>query len=134
MRVRIPNGLLRAFTRRAKARFPREYIEMLYGREVKDGFEITAVVEPEQTANTTGVVWIEDADADTLDDTPRSPVLLGTIHSHPREADAAPSEFDWKRQVQSGDLITGICALWGEPLRSKVRFYEAQALLTIERG
>lgn len=138
MRVLINNNLLRGFIRRAKTVYPREYIELLYGRESRDRFHVTALFEPEQRSKARSVTWIEDADAETLDDTPRSPILLGTIHSHPKESDASPSEFDWKRQASSGDRIAGICALWrgaddSQPLKSKVRFYRADAMLTAHK-
>lgn len=138
MRVRVPKGLLQGFTTRAKRAYPKEYVELVYGKVVRNDYCIVAFVEPEQEATPHFVMWMEDEDADTLDDSPRSPILLGSIHSHPRETDASPSEFDWRRQSRSGDQIAGICAIWrkdeGQPLRSHVRFYVADALLDVERS
>lgn len=129
---------MRGFVRRAKARYPKEFVELIYGREVRDGFKILALVEPEQEGKVKSVTWMEDEDAETLDDTPSSPVLLGTLHSHPKVSEASPSEFDWARQLRSGDRVAGICALWrGDdataPLKSRVRFYRADALITVEK-
>lgn len=138
MRVRISANLLRGFTKRAKVLYPMEYVELAYGRQVRNDFVILALMPPEQDANTGSVVWTEDEDTDTLDDSNSSPVLLGPIHSHPRENEASPSEFDWKAQRTGGYLIAGICAIWrkGEdgPLKSRVQFYLANALLDMEKS
>ena len=133
MLIRCDKNLIRGFVRRAKQRWPREYVELIYGHCAKDKCLITMLIEPEQQGKSNMVIWWEDEDAEHLDDLPAQPHLLGVIHSHPRDRDAAPSEFDWVNQRES--RIAGICALWKPPdkgIHSRVRFYAANALLKME--
>lgn len=137
MRVSVDKRLLRGFVRRAKRRYPNEYIEALFGWPDKDGFKVVALEEIEHEA---------DNETCTFDASDMQPFekrgkafRLGTIHSHPDEAEGIPSEHDWRSQRDQSEAVAGICCIWpqqmkrGRQLRTKVHFYLANALLDVDR-
>lgn len=134
MRVRIDAKLLRSFVGRAKRRFPLEYIESLFGTSNHDGFCVQALEEIEHDAEK-DAVFFEGEDVPPLEKRGRL-FRLGTIHSHPNDIDSSPSEYDWAAQRDRAEAVSGICCVYKDKkgcLRSRTRFYLANALLDIER-
>lgn len=137
MRVQIDARLLRGFVRRCKRRYPNEYIEGLFGWQNKDGFKIVALEEIEHEADNETVTY-DASDIQPFEKRGRAQ-RLGTIHSHPDEAEGIPSEHDWLSQRDQSEAVAGICCIWpvktkrGQQLRTKTHFYLANALLDVER-
>lgn len=134
MRLIVNANLVNSFRRRAKRRFPSEYGEMVYGSVEPDG---TLVVQKFYRPSAVASVdhWFPQHVPATLDGWS----LLGDVHTHPSvwnedfQPGSQPSDNDWKRAVDEGHLLQGICAVWqtveNGPLHSQLRWYLGQAKL-----
>lgn len=141
MQVRIDRNLLRGFVRRAKRRFPDEYIETLFGYADGKTYTVRALEELEHSTDIEPNELVIEDEIEPCEKRGKY-LRLGTIHSHPQltadkriVADCAPSETDWIDQKEQWEVVTGICFLYqrGKQICSRTRFYLADALLDLER-
>jgi proteasome lid subunit RPN8/RPN11 len=110
MRIFCNRNVWRAFVRRAKRRFPKEYIEAAWGRTMKDGVHIYAFTDMEHVATKNSVIY--DPEENKEHELAEKLQYLGTIHSHPKYTDASPSENDWRDAMNEDEMTIGILAIW----------------------
>lgn len=138
MAIQIAKCVLRNFRRRALRRYPREYVETIWGRKTRGGFHIVAFQEMEHSSSTCHVDFDREELRSQVGRCDSGLICLGTIHSHPygelKECDCGPSEFDWNRFREDGEIVSGIYGLWRRKgkLRGRVRFFFAQAILEVK--
>ena len=134
MPLHISQKGLAAFRRRALRRYPKEYLETLWGCANADG-SISVVefcpVEIEEASEDAVETSDEDAGQYGIRDGPLT--QLGTIHTHPDGMDCAPSEEDWADVEESRELIMGILLIQKikTRLRTWTKFYFARALCSV---
>ena len=108
MRVLVSGDVLAAFRRRAVRRYPREYMETIWGKMVNGDAHIFSfqTIPHTGTRETCEYVYSdivsqrEDAEEDGL-------TMLGTIHTHP-DGGSGPSESDMETARTDGDMVSGI--------------------------
>ncbi len=126
MKVNVSQDVLSSFRRRALRRYPKEYMETIWGR-VKGGEAYIYAFHPIKQESDNESVKYEPADIEEQRDeeAPQEKMrLLGTIHTHP-DSGIEPSQSDWETARVDGDLIIGICQITTSKGRksSQVRFY-----------
>ena len=132
MQIYVDPKSLRQFRRRALRRYPKEYIEALWGTKNADNTWSIVAFQPID----------HEAKRDTVDhdyDDARygkregGLIRLGTIHSHPDRTDVSPSEGDWEYFKECGELLSGICAIKKHRHRRRtfIRFYRSRALCDV---
>lgn len=123
--------------RRARRRFPDEYIESIYGRSGKAGqVQICSFEAIDHDATRKNITdWDEN---DMPNGEKWGPLTcLGTIHTHPRVEEVSPSEDDWEFYEQQGETISAVCCFWRgkkRKVKSRVRFFFSQAILSVQYG
>ena len=126
VKVNVAIDVLRGYRRRALARYPREYMETLWGR-MRDGeVDIYACYPIDHKGTRDNCQYVgSDIEAQRDEDAPEHGLtLLGTIHSHP-DGSSGPSEADFVTAAGDGDIVSGICQILRHNgrRRSWVRFY-----------
>ena len=126
----IHRKVLAGFQRRALRRYPREYVESLWGLFNSDGSVSIIQFQPVAHEASTKAVFF-DTQARDFGERDGPLTRLGIVHSHPRSFDASPSEYDWAQSQESKELVTGICSIARRKIRLRccTKFYFAQALL-----
>ena len=125
MRVVVSKAELRKLRRRMRRAYPKERIEYLWGTLEGDTITISVFDQVKHTA-TTSTCEADECDHEMSQEAALECglVLMGTIHSHPSFADAAPSEGDHDYR-QDWEIVTGIVGVWRDKgrIRTHVRFY-----------
>ncbi len=126
MKVNVSQDVLSSFRRRALRRYPKEYMETIWGR-VKGGEAFIYAFHPIKHEGNKERITYEPVEIEEQreDEAPlEKMLLLGTIHTHP-DSDIEPSQSDWETARVDGDLIIGICQIVMTKRRksSRVRFY-----------
>jgi len=107
--VKISRRLLRQFTRRALAVYPKEYGELLYGTSQGESFRVKEMVQVPYL-NSTQHWWY---DRSKIESERSQGKYLGTLHSHPddatRDTTGIPSPEDWHLAFEGEEVIQGIC-------------------------
>jgi proteasome lid subunit RPN8/RPN11 len=126
MKVNVSQDVLSSFRRRALRRYPKEYMETIWG-QVKGGEGYIYTFHPIQHKSDTESVEYEPVEIEEQRDE-EAPLekmtLLGTIHTHP-DGSLEPSQSDWVTARVDGDVLIGICQIVMSNGRksSRVRFY-----------
>lgn len=133
-KVVIDRSLLTNFVARAKRRYPKEYIEALWGTIDGATVYIHALypVDHKGTPRRCSLPddWLEQqkqmAEEENL-------IMLGSLHTHP-DCYPVPSSDDLVDALGSGETIMGICELSNKNDRfsSKVSFWPCMAPLKVE--
>lgn len=128
MKVIVAADIIAAFRRRALRRYPREYMETIFGRATGGAVHIFAFHPIPHDATRAACYYApqeiesqrEDAEEHKLE-------LLGTIHSHP-DGGSSPSEEDWETAGSDGEIVSGICQILKRKnrLRCRIRFYAGE--------
>jgi proteasome lid subunit RPN8/RPN11 len=113
MKITVDKTAWRNFVRRAKYKFPKEYIEYLWGKETKAYYHITRFIKIPHTATQVSIYCDEGtfacqqklAKAQGL-------TCLGSIHTHPHYKDCSASQTDHEESYEEGEKIIGILALY----------------------
>ncbi len=126
MKVNVSQDVLALFRRRALRRYPKEYLETIWG-QVKGGEAYIYAFHPIKQKSDKEFVQYEPAEIEEQRDEEaplEKMMFLGTIHSHP-DASLEPSQSDWETARIDGDTIIGICQIVMVRGRksSRVRFY-----------
>ena len=126
MKVNVSQDVLSSFRRRAFRRYPREYMETIWGR-VKGGEAYIYAFHPIRHESDRESVWYDPAEIEEQRDEEaplEKMVLLGTIHTHP-DSSIEPTQSDWETARVDGDMIIGICQIVMSKGRrtSRIRFY-----------
>lgn len=111
MKVLVSKSELAKFRRRVLRSYPRERIEMLWGKQISaDEFHIHIFEQIPHKGTHNSVQYDNQGEVEISEQDAEEAGLqqLGTIHSHPDCHDAAPSEYDHDGAVAVGDLISGI--------------------------
>lgn len=127
---------LRNFIRRARRRYPDEYIETIWGRKGSSGtHQICSFQNVDHDATPFNITDWDEADMPNGQQHGNL-VCLGTIHSHPNISDASPSEDDWDFFRQEREIVSAICLLTpvNGKLKSRVRWFISQAMIDVEYG
>jgi proteasome lid subunit RPN8/RPN11 len=133
MKVFTSRSAWRGFLRRAKANFPKEHIEALWGHETVDTFRIVKFSRVRlKIDRLTGKILQSESELEyTRREIERQKKLakeaglkyLGTIHTHPdAEFDPSPSEEDHLSGIKDGDSVMGIVVLV-KPKKPGARFH-----------
>ena len=136
MRVIIDRRILASFRRRALAKYPVEYMEMVWGLSLPNRIEINAFAELEHSATPLQIDYdmaelhngAKEAEEVHLE-------CLGSIHSHPQCESAEPSEADWIDGCKGKESIMGILAIWKSKsgrFRSRLKWWRPEMPLKIE--
>ncbi len=126
MKVNVSQDVLSSFRRRALRRYPREYMETIWGR-VRGGEAYIYAFHPIKHEGDKERITYEPVEIEEQRDE-EAPLekmeLLGTIHTHP-DSGIEPSQSDWETARVDGDMIIGICQIGMSKGRrsSQVRFY-----------
>lgn len=103
------------FRRRALARMPKEYMEVLYGRIKGYKLHIHAFMPIEHKGKPAALDYedhdLEDHEGEAVDEHLE---LLGSIHSHPHCLDSIYSEQDFRDVQDKTDIVIAICAITQE--------------------
>jgi proteasome lid subunit RPN8/RPN11 len=126
MKVNVSQDVLSSFRRRALRRYPKEYMETIWG-QVKGGEGYIYTFHPIQHKSDTESVEYEPVEIEEQrnEEAPLEKMtLLGTIHTHP-DGSLEPSQSDWVTARVDGDMLIGICQIVMSNGRksSRVRFY-----------
>ncbi len=126
MKVNVSQDVLSSFRRRALRRYPKEYMETIWGR-VKGGEAYIYAFHPIKHESDKESVRYEPVEIEEQRDEEaplEKMILLGTIHTHP-DSGIEPSQSDWETARVDGDLLIGICQIVMSKGRksSRVRFY-----------
>lgn len=122
MKVYIKKSVWEGFISRAKKKYPKEYIEAIWGTETIEGFRISKFAKVEHTG-TKKSIYHDDFDIKSQDWLARQEGLnyLGTVHTHPHITyDSCPSTTDHKESFRLGDRIMGIVVLYKKNGRFKI--------------
>ena len=113
VRVVVDERAIGGFIRRAKKNFPKEHIELMWGK-VRKGVAKIYFFRSLEYKSTSNYVEYEDAEfeAQRYEAKENGYILLGTIHSHPNSQDSTPSLLDWRESIDSKEIVSGICAIW----------------------
>lgn len=133
MQITVANRELRNFRRRAARRYPKEYIETLWGFR-NGGWHILEFRQIEHEASRLTLECnTEDVKYGAKDG---KLTRIGTIHTHTiLTSDCSPSEHDWDDAAINNELISGICTVEKSPkgrLRTRVRFFKARATCEVK--
>lgn len=129
MKVITSRKEMAKFRQRVRQSFPKERIELLWGKMVgRDTFHIFLFDQVKHTATRSQCKTDEDDhDISIQEAMNKGLVVLGTIHSHPGFTDTAPSETDFDDGLEQGEVISGIAAVWKDKktgrIRTKIRFW-----------
>ena len=132
MQITVNQKALNAFRRRALRRFPKEYIESLWG--YKNGHWRICEFRPMEHESHRITVEYNPEDARTGARDGKL-MCIGTIHTHTiQAADCSPSEHDWDDCSINRELITGICSIEAgkSRRRTRIRFFKAQAVCEVD--
>ncbi len=139
MKVNVSQDVLSSFRRRAFRRYPKEYMETIWGR-VKGGEAYIYAFHPIRHEGDRESVRYEPAEIEEQRDEEaplEKMVLLGTIHTHP-DSSIEPTQSDWETARIDGDMIIGICQIVMSKGRksSRIRFYSEpiDELVEIKEG
>ena len=126
VKVIIDKRVLRGYIRRALRKYPKEYIETLWGRIKGNVITIISIQEISHEATKDDITYEDDhlfIQAEDAED--EKLTLLGTIHTHPDMHDASPSDYDWEIVTARNDIVSGICAIWKVNTRrhTKTKFW-----------
>lgn len=129
MKVLVSKSELNKFRQRVIKSYPKERIELLWGKMIGlDTFHIYVFDQVIHEATRKRCKTDEDDHECSLDEAAHMGlVVLGTIHSHPDiHNDAAPSESDFDDALEQNEVISGICPVWkgkDGKMHTKVRFW-----------
>lgn len=113
MKVFIDKREIQKLKRRMLKAYPKERIELLWGKFKKpDEFHVY-VFDQIPFKSTSKSLEHDESEYQISSDHAQSGglTLLGSIHSHPDCDDAAPSEFDYDESIKTGELISGIVCI-----------------------
>ena len=131
MRIVIAKDVVRGFRRRALRRYPKEYMETVWGFVRGDIVYICALYPLEHDGKRDACLYtFDDIDAQQEDAADFKLEVIGTIHTHP-DGGCAPSEDDWETSTRDGDVVSGICQILrkNNRRRCRVRFYTGDPLV-----
>lgn len=114
-RLSVPANHLKAFRRRARLAYPKETIELLFGRLGRGGsVDVVAFLPVEHRAGPKHVNFDINNDYENAREQAEDSglIFLGSIHSHPDERETGPSDADYLAAIEDDELIMGICAVW----------------------
>ncbi len=126
MKVNVSQDVLSSFRRRALRRYPKEYMETIWG-QVKGGEGFIYAFHTIKHKGDNESIEYEPVEIEEQRDE-EAPLekmtLLGTIHTHP-DGSIEPSQSDWETARVDGDMLIGICQIVMSKGRksSRVRFY-----------
>src|SRR5271154_903650 len=132
LKIRVAKTVLRGFRRRALKRYPKELMEMIWGKVTSQGVDIFAFHPVEHKPSKLSCEYTShtesDIEAQRDEEAPSFNLeVLGTIHSHPDCSDASPSEADWELTVIDKEIISGICLIRtprnGKKRLTRIRLY-----------
>lgn len=133
-KIVVDKRVMQNFTRRAIRRYPKEYVEVVFGRIKGDTVFIHAFY-PLNHTSTPFKVDYTDADIEAVQDVAEDENLvnIGTIHSHPN-CMAVPSPTDLLSAAQDRETVMGICSIEkkGERLKTRTLFWPVIIPLGIE--
>jgi proteasome lid subunit RPN8/RPN11 len=110
------------FRRRAIARMPKEYMEVLYGRVRGSKLYIHAFMPIKHKGKPAELSYEDEDLEDHTDQAPDEKLeSLGTAHSHPHCLDSAYSEQDLRDIQDKADIVMAICAITQEVKNGKTR-------------
>lgn len=139
MKVVVAKSELAKFRRRILKAYPKERIEILWGRQISpDEFHIFIFEQVPHTATKTSVTYDRGGEIELsqIDAEDAELEQLGSIHSHPDCYDAAPSEFDYDGGVIDGEIISGIALVTKDKetgrRRVRIRFWGPLVGVTCE--
>jgi len=126
MKVNVSQDVLSSFRRRALRRYPKEYMETIWG-QVKGGEGYIYAFHPIEHKSDNESIEYEPVEIEEQRDEEaplEKMILLGTIHTHP-DGSIEPSQSDWETARVDGDMLIGICQIVMSKGRksSRVRFY-----------
>ena len=126
MKVNVSQDVLSRFRRRALRRYPKEYMETIWGR-VRGGEAYIYAFHPIKHAGDRESLEYEPVDIEEQRDEEaplEKMIFLGTIHTHP-DSDIEPSQADWETARVDGDTVIGICQIVMNKGRraARIRFY-----------
>ena len=126
MKVNVSQDVLSSFRRRALRRYPKEYMETIWG-QVKGGEGFIYAFHPIKHKGDNESIEYEPVEIEEQreEEAPLEKMtLLGTIHTHP-DGNIEPSQSDWETARIDGDMLIGICQIVMSKGRksSRVCFY-----------
>jgi proteasome lid subunit RPN8/RPN11 len=107
----------KGFIRRAKAAFPREHCEALWGQVAVDGFHVAKFVQIKTNAAETNHSTVDYDDEELhrqmLNAAREGLDFLGTVHTHPdKDYDTAASTFDHHAASKDGERVMGVVVIY----------------------
>jgi proteasome lid subunit RPN8/RPN11 len=112
MKVNVSQDVLSSFRRRALRRYPKEYMETVWG-QVKGGEAYIYAFHPIKHKSDNESIEYEPVEIEEQRDEEaplEKMMLLGTIHTHP-DSSIEPSQSDWETARVDGDMLLGICQI-----------------------
>lgn len=109
MKVKISPDEVKKFKRRVLKAYPNEHMELLWGKKQGDEYQIF-IFDKFKHLGTPRCVYYdtEEFEASRQFAQENGYVFLGSIHSHPKCSDTAPSEHDYDAALEQGEMISGI--------------------------
>lgn len=134
-KIVVDKRILRGFRRRALKAYPLEHMESVHGRILGKNLHVYSIHPFDEEKATKQEVEIKGkhVEQDEEDAFDAEMLVLGTLHSHPDELGAEPSEHDWNNLSEDA-LLLGICAIRPNKTRrsTRIRFYLAQKPLPVK--
>lgn len=112
------------FVRRAKAVFPREHAEAIWGEETVDSFRITDFIKMKLNKDKCNTTTIDYDDAELKRQKKLAEkagkIFLGTIHTHPyASSDSSATTTDHHEGAKDGERVMGVLNLYKKDGRFK---------------
>lgn len=108
MKICVASDVLAGYRRRALRRYPREYMETIWGKVRDDRIDVCAFYPVDHTGTRNDCQYYpSDLEAQKDDAEDVKLQMIGTIHSHP-DGSSGPSGADIATANTDGDIVSGI--------------------------
>lgn len=114
MRVFASETEWKSFLRRAKAAFPNEHCEAVWGEETVDSFRVTDFKKMRLSATCKTIEYDDiELKRQKWEAQEAGKKFLGTVHTHPgKDYDSAPTAHDHHTAALDGERIMGVVLLY----------------------